>query len=513
MTEEPGRLERRRKLTRLKVEKRRAERKLRQKQKDAGLTAFPTTTISNGKSQWTAVEEEQHARQETVEGQLRVYRNVLPTLLNRFKQIPDPRNAKTIRHKSSVLMLYGILAFAFQMMSRREANREMTMPQFQENLKLLFPDLKSVPHQDTVNRLLARIQVDSIQETLIELIERFIRNKKFCRYMVSKRYPIAMDGTQKMVRGQCWAEQCSQRHVQHKKAENGTLTPLQYFVYVLEATFAFPNGVTIPLMSEFLDYTGGDQSSSKQDCELKAFKRLAAKIKERFPGLRIQVLLDGLYPSGPVMEICRQYHWQFMIVLQNDSLPSVWEEVRGLEKLQTQNRMEQNWGVRRQRFRWVNDIEYRYGPNERKHQTVHVVICEESWEEVDGAAQIQEKTSRHVWISSEPLNRGNVHPRCNLGARHRWAIESQNLVEKHHGYQYEHCFSENWNAMRGYHFLMHIGHLINILAQKTARLAKAVLRLGVRGLIRFIRETCKGPWLDAERIRQLNASSPQLRLE
>ena len=53
-----------------------------------------------------------------------------------------------------------------------------------------------------------------------------------------------------------------------------------------------------------------------------------------FPRLPILVLLDGLYPNGPVMELCRLYHWQFMIVLQDDALPSVWEEVRGLGQLQ-----------------------------------------------------------------------------------------------------------------------------------------------------------------------------------
>ena len=508
------RQERRRELNRRKIERRRAQRQLRQRQKSEGLQPLPTATISNGTSEWTSVEEEKQARQEAVEEQLRVYRNVMPTVLKRFKQIPDPRNTKTITHKSTVLMLYGILSFVFQMTSRREANRELTMPQFQENLKLLFPELDSVPHQDTVNRLLGRIEVDQIQDTLIELIQRFIRKKKFYLYLVSNRYPIAMDGTQKLVRNDCWAQQCLERELRHKEKDGTITTRPQYYVYVLEANLAFPNGVTIPLMSEFLSYTQGDQASSKQDCETKAFKRLAAKIKERFPRLPIQVLLDGLYPNGPVLELCRQYHWQFMIVLQDDSLPSVWEEVRGLEKLQKQNRFERHWGGRRQRFRWVNGIEYHWGDHERKRQTIHVVICEERWEEIDpDAAQTVQKTSRHVWISSEPLSRDNVHERCNLGARHRWAIESNILVEKHHGYQYEHCFSQNWDAMRGYHFLMRLGHLINVLAQHTARLAQIVRRRGLRGLIQFIRETCKGPWLDAERIRQIHAASLQLRLE
>ena len=498
----------------LKIEKRRAERKLRQRQAAEGLKPFPTVTIANAKSEWKTVDEEKLARQQAIEEQLRVYRRVLPKLLTRFGQIPDPRNAKTIKHKSTVLLLYGILAFVFQMMSRREANREMTLPQFQENLKLLFPELDSVPHQDTLNRLLARIPVDQIQDASIELMQDLIRNKKFCRYMVSKRYSIAMDGTQKMARNLFWTEACLQRELRHKDNDGTTTARTQYYVYVLEANLVFPNGLTIPLMTEFLSSTEVDPSSSKQDCETKAFHRLAAKIKEKFPRLPILILLDGLYPNGPVLERCREYGWQFMIVLQDDSLPTVWEEFRGLEKIEKQNVLSHKWGDRRQQFRWVNSIEYRWGDKERKQQTIHVVTCEERWEEIDpDSATAVEKTSRHAWISSEPLNYSNVHERCNLIARHRWAIESNILVEKQHGYQYEHLFSENWTALKGYHFLMRLGHLINVLSQRTTYLAQIVRRRGVRGLIQFIRDTCKGPWLDADRIRQLHASPLQLRLE
>ena len=305
----PIRAERRRGLREEKASVRRAQRELRERQKAEGLKAVARTTIFNGKSEWTTVEEEKQARQEAVEEQLRVFRHVVPTLLKRFGEIPDPRNPKTSKHKLTVLVLYGIVAFVLQMTSRREANREMTMPQFQENLKLLFPELDSTPHQDTLNRLLGKIAVDRIQDTLLDLITGFIRNKKFCRYLVSNRYAIAMDGTQKVVRNHLWAEECLERQVQHKD-KDGTLDRRpQYYVYVLEANLAFPNGITIPLMSEFLSYTEGDQASSKQDCELKAFKRLAEKIKKRFPRLPIQILLDGLYPNGPVMELCRHYHW------------------------------------------------------------------------------------------------------------------------------------------------------------------------------------------------------------
>jgi hypothetical protein len=214
-----------------------------------------------------------------------------------------------------------------------------------------------------------------------------------------------------------------------------------------------------------------------------------------------------------VLKRCRDYGWQFMIVLQDDSLPSVWEEFRGLRKIEPHT-FSHKWGDRHQRFQWVNNIHYHWGDKQQKRQTLHVVVCEERWEAIDpDTAQPVQKTSRHAWISSEPLNRDNLHPRCNLIARHRWGIESNILVEKRHGYQYEHRFSENWIAMKGYHFLMRLGHLINVLSQRTAHLAHLVRRRGVRGVIQFIRDTCKGPWLDADRIQQLHASPLQLRLE
>ncbi|WP_186408796.1 hypothetical protein [Candidatus Accumulibacter aalborgensis] len=57
------------------------------------------------------------------------------------------------------------------------------------------------------------------------------------------------------------------------------------------------------------------------------------------------------------------------------------------------------------------------------------------------------KTSRHAWLSSQPLSHDNVHERCNLGARHRWGIEAGFLVEKHQGYHYERAFALDWNNL------------------------------------------------------------------
>ncbi len=312
-----------------------------------------------------------------------------------------------------------------------------------------------------------------------------------------------------MVRKVVWSEECLER-----KVGAGEEKKKQYYVYVVEVNLVLENGMVIPLMSEFLEYNPGGPAEEKQDCEPRGFYRLAERLKEAFPRTRFMVLLDGLYPNGPVIERCRKYNWQFMIVLQDGNLPQVWEEYQGLKKLlEPQDRLENTWGDRRQKFHWVNDIEYNtYGPNGRKRQIVHVVVCEESWEEVDPQTEkIVTKHARHVWLSSEPLDCCNVVLRCNQGARHRWGIESGFLVEKRCGYQYEHCFSYSWNAMKGYHYLMRIGHLLNVLVLGAAQLAKIVDTLGARGFIRFIRQTLSGPWLDAEQVRRRLAAPTYLR--
>ena len=500
----PGREE----ITRLRKEKKEAEKELRAKQKAEGLRIPVTTSIPNRKCGYRSVEEEQEARETAATEQMRVFKSQLPMVLKHLSKIKDPRNPKKIRHKLSALMIYGILMFVLQMSSRREANREMTRPQFMESLKLLFPELEDIPHNDTLMRVLSVIEVGEIEGALMAAVHKLIKNKKFARYLVDNRYAIAIDGTQKFKRDVLWAEECSEREV-----KDGDDTRTQYYVYVLEANLVFPNGMSIPLMSEFSNYAGGDTETEKQDCEQKAFKRLAKRLKNEFSRLSIMVLLDGLYPNGPIMEVCRKNRWDFMIVLQDKSLPSVWEEYEGLKKLEIDNHFYRTWGDRHQHFEWVNNIEYYYGTNGRKRQIIHMVICNETWEEVaKDSAEIVTKKSRHVWISDKPFSKENVHERCNLCARHRWGIETGILVEKRHGYCYEHSFSYNWNAMKGYHYLMRLGHLINILAVYSECLVEIVRGLGVRGFIRFIRETLIGPWLTPSWVQERLGANFQLRL-
>ena len=96
-------------------------------------------------------------------------------------------------------------------------------------------------------------------------------------------------------------------------------------------------------------------------------------------------------------------------------------------------------------------------------------------------------------------------------AHYRWRIENNILVEKHQGYSYEHCLSYNWNAMKGYHYLMKIGHFINVLVVNSELLIEQVRRRGVQRFIEFLYMALAGAPLDKEGLDRGSKARYQLR--
>lgn len=493
--------------------RRRKQRELKEQQKKQGNQYPPKITLANRKSKWNTVEEEKESIQYLTEEKLKVYGKLLPGLLKKLARIPDPRNPKKIKYQMTVMIIYGILMYVFQITSRRETNREMTTPQLLENLRALFPKLVDIPHQDTLCRLLEKTDVAEIEKCYIDLLKNLIRKKKFQNLLQQKRYLVAVDGTQKYVIDQCWDERYLRRKVRGKDGE------YQYYAYVLESVLIFSNGMVLPLISVFLENNRDleaieNDEEWKQDCELKAFYRLAKRLKQEFPKLSLTLILDGLYAKGPVMQICRKNKWEFMIVLKDQSLPSVWEEAKGLMRLDTKKECcyERMWQGRHQTFWWVNGIEYEYGKGRRNILIIHFVKCEESWEEIDKNGCTVMKSARHAWISSNPINPQNIHKRCNLIARKRWLHENNILKEKHQGYHYEHIFSHDWNAMQGYHYLMHIARALNEMALHSISLTEHVKEVGIQLFFKKLREVMANRELDILRLRRLMESPGQIRL-
>ena len=108
------------------------------------------------------------------------------------------------------------------MASRREANRELSRPAFLATLQALFPELETLPHADTLHRVLQGMEVGQLEHAHVALLRRLMRNKTFRRYLINRCYPVAIDGTQKLVRnGQWWDEAwLERRHDGDDKGES-----------------------------------------------------------------------------------------------------------------------------------------------------------------------------------------------------------------------------------------------------------------------------------------------------
>jgi len=369
-----------------------------------------------------------------------------------FAGVTDPRQPALITYSLAALLFTGVLMFTCRLGARRQINHLLRGNQRSAaKFQALF-QVENCPHGDTLDAAFSRLDPSEVQEVLTSLTETLIRRKVLYAYRLLGRYfLVVIDGTGVLV--------FSERHCPHcLTCTRGGQT--LYYHPVLEAKLVTSNGWAFSLMTEFIENPG--EHPTKQDCELKAFYRLADRLKQRFPRLPFCLLLDGLFAGGPTFDLCRRYRWKFLVTLQEDDLPSVHQEFNALLRLAPENHLRflpsQPVQVH-QDLRWVNDIAYTDSQN--REPTLSVLECLETrW--VDG----QPSTTRFKWISNLTVTPHNVTALTNEGGRLRWKIENEGFnVQKHGGYALEHPYSQNATAAKVFYFLLQIAHLLSQLIE------------------------------------------------
>jgi len=419
---------------------------------------------------------------EMAESYIRVLRLLLPGALAKLSTLEDPRNKNMCDHSMPALIVYGLILFLAHTPSRRAANRDIGGEHAHEMIKQAIPELDTIPHADTLARLLEKIDADRFESCYENTIIEFIKSKTFLR-LNPGRCLIAIDGTQKFSRRYSFDKRALVSHKGDEERE-------RHYVYVLESVLILENGMVLPLFTEFLENEDGflGDDEKKQDCELKAFTRLTEKIKKYIGKGRVTLACDGLYACGPVVSRCKAFGWEYMIALKRGSLKTVWEDYDGLRKIETGNTLQYITDEdRRQTFNWSNQIEYTYGKN-NKRVHLNIVTCKEEWVEMhlrSGKAP-EHKTCGYAWLSSSAVSAGNVVSLCNDIARKRWRIENHFHVEKYQGYSYSHCFSYDWDAMRAFHSLMKFAHFLNTLVLSSEITYGYVKDQGARWFIRKV---------------------------
>jgi hypothetical protein len=375
-----------------------------------------------------------------------------------FAEVEDPRVAAKCDYPLTQLLTTGLLMFIFRLGARRQIALKLRNSRSVRKMKTLF-GIEAAPHGDTLNDVLKHLDPDQVQEVVCSMVEKLIRNKVLDRYRFLGRFVIAVDGTG------LWT--FSERHCEHcltKTHGNQTV----YYHNTLEAKLVTTDGFAFSLMTEFIE--NNEPNPTKQDCELKAFYRLAERLKKRFPRLSLLVTLDGLYAVGPVFDLCDRLDWKYLAVLKDESLKSVNREFASLSKLQPENRITVHRDKRIEEFSWVNDIDYT--DTDGLAHKVHVLQCDRT-----DTSTGKIKTSTHRWVGNVKISQERAMAVADEGGWIRWKIENEGFNEqKNRGYGLEHAYSKNPIAAKVFYFLLQIAHMISQLLEKGSLLRKSFPR-------------------------------------
>jgi hypothetical protein len=415
-----------------------------------------------------------------------------------FRGIGEVRREASVEYELECVFFTCLLMYLCRLGARqlvssnlRDGSSEMA------GLYSLLFDSEGVPHGDTVNNLLCRVDVDQVQGCVHNMVKSLVRKKVLCNgRLMGKWHMLAIDGT--------WVMSSRKRHCDHcLTMAHGDKTI--YYHPVLEAKIVLPSGLAISVMSEFVenDVPGAD----KQDCELKALYRLLERLKEAFPQMDFCLLLDGLYPNGEVFQICKDNDWAYIIVLKDDQLGSVQEEYKSLLQLEPANRLNpprEKGSSKTGEYRWASDIAYR--DTKGRDHAVHVVECGET----DAG-----KATKFKSITNIKPSKGNVQVLCEAG-RCRWKIENEGFnVQKNQGYRLEHAYTRDPNGWKVFYLVLQMATIIEQLLRKSNLLSKELIKSAKssKNLAAKLLEALRNYTLSVDTYKDLLAQRIQIRID
>jgi hypothetical protein len=372
-----------------------------------------------------------------------------------LQALPDTRFEPMIDYDVRFLCWWGLSLFTLKLGSRRQLDFQLRDPELRvlENLnRLAGTQQETLPVNKTLSHFLGHVGSAALARLRTDCVRQLIRNKVLDSTRLQGSFTVAVDGTGFL--------SFKERHCSHclvHKHESYTC----YLHPVLEAKLVDTRGLALSLGSEFIENPSEQTPTPalstltayeavKQDCELKAFARLAANLKEHFPQTRFCLGGDSLYACGPVFSTCAHNHWSFVLTFKPGRTPALWQEFQSLLKLSPENRLIATLPDKtRQCFRWVNDLKHEDGAG--RLQVVHALLCEESG---------PEGKQTFAWVTDFRLSPKNVCAVANQGGRVRCNIENQGFnIQKNSGLNLEHAYSTDPDVMKAFYYLLQIAHL------------------------------------------------------
>jgi len=366
-----------------------------------------------------------------------------------LRTVRDPRKRSDLAtFPLDYLLLLSIMMFASQCGSRRRLGKALHGGRLPANIWRLAGRASDVAcHPDTMNNVMTGILPEDLEELIVSMVGRLRQRKMLRRFLLDGKFVVAFDGTQ-LVRvnhpvGEGWLTQTKDGRTSYSR-------------YVLAAKIVTRPGLVVPFAFEFVE-NPADGTFDKQDCELKACRRLMDKVHRLYPRLPIAMVGDALFADETTFRRCTELGWDFIITLQDDKLPSVnrqlpksalaWTGARTVPVTLEHHRQAQ------QQVRWQTPVLY-HG------EICHVLDLTEG--AVDGTPLYHNR-----WITNVKPNRSNALDLA-LHGRLRWKIENEGTnTQKNGGYEMTHAYGHNGNAWKNYYLILQVSQLFNDLLRYT----------------------------------------------
>ena len=369
-----------------------------------------------------------------------------PELFQDFSRIKDPRHPGYTKYSGKTMLgtvfYKGIAGITSMRSMTYEFNRESVTG----NLYRFFGEKEKefLPHAVTINEYLERLDPEELQRIQQKQVYGLIRSKSFYDARYRKKWLVIVDGTQLYSGGRKLNDRCLECRSK-KGTEKETIN---YHCDVLEAKIVLGEDLVVSIGSEFIENNGEDaerqkgmsEEERKQDCETKAFKRLARKLKKAFPRLPVILLADSLYASEPVMEQCRKNEWEYIIRYKKGSIPSIMEEYERIPEKGKAGHAE-----------FINEIDYNGNP-------VNVLRF---WEE--SIKKGKPVRREFQWLTCIRVTEKNAERMAGEG-RKRWKIENEGFNrQKNWQGDITHACSWDANGMKNHYLLTQTADMVKQL--------------------------------------------------
>jgi hypothetical protein len=399
-------------------------------------------------------------------------RHFFPNFNNWLDALPDTRKPQLCVYETRFLGWWGILLYVLQLGSRRQLNFRLDAQgtQVLHNVnRLAGTQQVSRPVDGTLDHYIGHVGPAGFAHLRLQALRHLIRNKVLESARLLGYLVVTLDAT-----GMYYFRQ---RHCEHCLSQRHGDTTI-YLHNVLEAKVLGPSELLFSIGSEFIQNADAGKARSaeamKQDCERNAFKRLAPRLHQEHPQLRLCLSGDSLYACGPFFQECADHDWAFVVVFKPTVLPTVWADFESLLPLVPEQSLERVLpNGTRQIYRWVNELSYI--DSEKRSFTLNGLKCEETVPNKDGT----QTTSTFAWLTVLPVNRKTVEAIANQGGRERWKIENQGFNrQKNSGLNLQHLYSTDPDKFQAYYYLMQLACMLLCLLEQGSLLRRLAAEYG-----------------------------------